>query len=191
LGEVLGHKLLDEAFDELNTSTQWNANLGKAPKGYDTMWFTKMPCNCPYPYGRHMVQSSVMSPILCKLLSKVKEVLGECASGLNAVNVNYYGDGNACIPWHADNEGLFGAREPILIASLSLGGERRFEIGSKDHVALAGTTLGHGDVLTMEGLCQHEVLHRVPKEKKLCKPRINLTFREVKRHAHTCPLASS
>jgi alkylated DNA repair dioxygenase AlkB len=192
LGETFGHKLLDDVWSELNKSTQWNNSVGNSPKGCATMWFTQRPCKCSYSYGHNTVESYQMSPKLCELMSRVKSVLGLSACSFNSVNANYYHDGNACIPWHADNEVLFSAAgESILIASLSLGGDRQFEIGGKDSVVLAGTTLSHGDLLTMEGMCQQEVLHRVPKEKKMCKPRINLTFREIRRHKQPCPLAPS
>jgi alkylated DNA repair dioxygenase AlkB len=39
--------------------------------------------------------------------------------------------------------------------------------------------LSHGSVLIMQGETQHYWQHSVPKQAKVDKPRINLTFREI------------
>ena len=48
----------------------------------------------------------------------------------NSVLANWYRDGQDCMGWHSDNESELGA-EP-LIASLSLGATRRFQLRSRD-----------------------------------------------------------
>ena len=40
-------------------------------------------------------------------------------------------------------------------------------------------TLDHGSMLVMKGSTQHFWKHCIPKTKKIIKPRLNLTFRNV------------
>jgi alkylated DNA repair dioxygenase AlkB len=102
------------------------------------------------------------------------------ASGLafNSALVNYYRDGNDSVAWHSDDESELGP-DP-LIASLSLGATRRFEL---KHKTLKRTKvnllLDDGSLLLMgRGLQQHWQ-HQLPKDKAVVAPRINLTFRLI------------
>jgi alkylated DNA repair dioxygenase AlkB len=92
----------------------------------------------------------------------------------NSVLLNWYRDGNDSMGWHADNERELGA-EPV-IASLSLGAERRFDLKHRDG-AVVHVGLTHGSLLVMAGALQHAWVHRVPKQPRITGGRINLTFR--------------
>lgn len=85
-----------------------------------------------------------------------------------------YPDGNASIAWHNDKEAL---NTPV--ASISLGATRKFRlrelgyrVGWEYEIPLES-----GDLLWMTKKCQRKYEHHVPVEKKVTKPRINLTFR--------------
>ena len=78
---------------------------------------------------------------------------------------------------HADDEKELG-RNPI-IASLSLGDERRFKLHHKKRKITLDIDLKHGDMLFMAGELQHHWVHSVPKTKKIKTPRINLTLRRI------------
>lgn len=69
--------------------------------------------------------------------------------------------------FHADDEFLFdGLNQDVTIVSLSLceGGHRRFLVTEKQKPDFSNSRqldLGHGDIMTMEGLCQLFYLHAV------------------------------
>jgi alkylated DNA repair dioxygenase AlkB len=91
---------------------------------------------------------------------------------------NLYRDGTDGVDWHADDEPEFGPM-PV-IASLSLGATRRFDLRRvDDHSIKVELDLHHGDLVIMSGTTQTLWRHRVPKTKKLVGERINLTFRNV------------
>ncbi|WP_036822407.1 alpha-ketoglutarate-dependent dioxygenase AlkB family protein, partial [Photobacterium sanctipauli] len=86
-------------------------------------------------------------------------------------------DGRDYMGWHQDNEPELG-HQPV-IASVSLGEERRFVLkhlatGEKREYALS-----HGSLLVMAGALQTHWLHSVPKTQRPKKSRINLTFRTI------------
>lgn len=96
----------------------------------------------------------------------------------NSLLANLYRDQQDSVGWHADNEPELGTN-PI-IASLSLGGERRFQIKHRSHPERKlELNLQSGDLLIMKGAMQHHWLHQVPKARQPCLPRINLTFRRI------------
>ena len=82
---------------------------------------------------------------------------------------------------HADDEPELGAR-PV-IASLSLGEERTFRLRHRlrRDIAPVKLPLPSGSLLVMAGDTQENWKHEVPKERRACGERINLTFRLIKR----------
>lgn len=107
-----------------------------------------------------------------------------CGGHFDSVLANLYRDGNDAMGWHSDDEPELGAQP--LIASLSLGAERRFRfrrrrargepIGSGDTLELR---LPHGSLLRMAGDTQRLYRHDLPKMRAVTAPRINLTFRRI------------
>lgn len=96
----------------------------------------------------------------------------------NSVLANYYRNGRDSMGWHADNEPELGP-EP-LIASLSLGGERRFLMRHRTKEAPRGEfILQHGSLLVMAGSTQTLWRHALPKTRTPVPPRVNLTFRRI------------
>ena len=95
----------------------------------------------------------------------------------NSVLANLYRDGRDSMGWHSDDEPELGA-EPV-IASLSLGAERRFRLRSRKtgQVALA-IELSHGSLLVMRGATQRLYRHDLPKV-AVADARVNLTFRWI------------
>lgn len=103
----------------------------------------------------------------------------EARTGLafNGVLCNLYRDGRDSMALHSDSEPELGP-DPI-VASLSLGATRRFQLRHRtdDHkLELAST---HGSLLLMRGTTQRFYRHAVPKEPAITAPRINLTFRRI------------
>jgi alkylated DNA repair dioxygenase AlkB len=92
--------------------------------------------------------------------------------------LNYYRHGNDSVAWHSDDEKELG-NDPV-IASLSLGATRRFELKHR-HMAVAKSAceLNHGSLLVMGRGIQQHWQHQVPKQPVIHEPRINLTFRYI------------
>ena len=104
------------------------------------------------------------------------EAAADCS--LNSVLLNQYRDGRDSMGWHSDDEPELGANPTI--ASLSLGGTRRFLLRHKRRdLAPVEIPLGHGALLIMRGPTQTYWQHQVPKTRRPCAPRLNLTFRRI------------
>ena len=107
-----------------------------------------------------------------------KAVSAAAGEDFNSVLANLYRDGNDTMGWHSDDEPELGA-QPI-IASLSLGAERKFVLKSRaaggDRLELQ---LAHGSLLVMRGDTQRNYKHSLPRTKKASGERINLTFRRI------------
>jgi alkylated DNA repair dioxygenase AlkB len=111
-------------------------------------------------------------------LLEIKAVAEACASvPFNSVLLNLYRDGRDSVSWHADNEPGLG-RNPV-IASISLGALRRFQMKHRSSSRRLALELPHGSCLVMAGSTQHHWLHQVPKTARPVGPRINLTFRTM------------
>ncbi len=95
----------------------------------------------------------------------------------NSVLVNAYRHGQDSMGWHSDDERELGS-DPV-IASVSLGTERRFLIRPQGGGISSGIDLEHGGLLLMNGNSQRNWQHCVPKTRKQKELRLNLTFRLV------------
>ena len=96
---------------------------------------------------------------------------------LNRALANYYRDGNDSMDWHADNEAELGP-DPV-IASLSLGAERTFQLRHNETKEKVSINLPHGSLLVMGPKIQTFWKHRIAKVRDLQEPRVNFTFRYV------------
>ena len=96
----------------------------------------------------------------------------------NSVLANLYRDGRDAMGWHGDDEPELGPR-PV-IASVSLGGERRFAMKHR-RIPGAGLAIAlpHGSLLLMRGDTQRNCRHALLRTAKPVAPRINLTFRRI------------
>lgn len=88
---------------------------------------------------------------------------------------NRYRTGKDSIGWHADDLPLIGKRPAI--ASLSLGGTRKFKLRHKESRETFDYELESGTLLIMLPGCQEDWLHAVPKTARPVGERINWTFR--------------
>ena len=112
---------------------------------------------------------------LQQMRETVQEITG---TTFNSVLLNFYRDGNDSVAWHSDDEDELGLK-PV-IASVSLGQERRFDVRNKtDHQQKYAVNLENGSLLLMKGDMQHNWEHRIAKSTKVLKERVNLTFRVI------------
>ena len=103
--------------------------------GYERAWATPgHVCSCSYRYGRGFCHK-LIPPFFTEavnLWSRVASLLTPwCAKGEvpTGVNLNRYAGNGSCIPWHCDNEPLFGSPfEPKVIVSMSLGHSVLFKL---------------------------------------------------------------
>lgn len=128
-----------------------------------------------YGYSGQQHHPLPWTPLLASIRQQVEAQVG---APLNAVLLTLYRDGQDSMGWHSDDEAVLG-RNP-LIASLSLGGVRRFDLRRKGQGRIAHSLdLEHGSLLVMRGTTQHYWQHQVAKTRRHCEPRINLTFRWI------------
>jgi alkylated DNA repair dioxygenase AlkB len=95
----------------------------------------------------------------------------------NSVLLNLYRDGEDTVGWHSDDEPALG-QNPV-IASVSLGAVRRFDLRHQTTKETVKTPLPSGSVLLMSGRLQTDWSHQIPRTKRVDAPRINLTFRRI------------
>lgn len=128
-----------------------------------------------YTYSGLQLKPNSFSTELWELKQKTQELSG---FDFNTCLANLYRHGNDSMGWHADDEKVLG-KNPV-IASISLGGIRRFQFKHKTNKDLKESIeLQHGSLLIMKGSMQHFWKHQLPKTKKEVAPRINLTFRKI------------
>lgn len=99
----------------------------------------------------------------------------------NSVLLNLYRNGKDGVGWHSDRTENFGQNQ--VIASVSFGETRPFRLRHKTRKdqPMLEVPLTHGALLLMAGTTQTYWEHHIPKTAKDILPRINLTFRQVKR----------
>lgn len=132
---------------------------------------------CAYRYSRRLFEPEPWTPELSTIRNRLVE---SCGYVFNSVLVNHYRDGRDAMGAHADDEPELGpTREDIGVASVSLGGRRRFLLRPKEGGEPIEYTLGEGDVLVMGGTTQQHFKHWVPRTTRPVRPRMNLTFRVV------------
>lgn len=129
----------------------------------------------PYGYSNIVMQPHQWTPLIMYIKNEVEKV---CQENFTTVLLNLYRNGQDSNGWHADNEKELG-RNPI-IASVSFGAERVFQLKHNSQDIKQNITLEHGSLLIMKGSTQHFWKHQIPKTKKEIGSRINLTFRIIK-----------
>ncbi len=116
-------------------------------------------------------------PWHARLLELKAQIETATGSRYNSVLANCYRSGRDSMGWHADNERELGPA-PV-IASLSLGATRRFQLRHRQRGLQHSLPLTDGSLLVMAGDTQRHWQHAVPKETRPVAERINLTFRWV------------
>lgn len=94
---------------------------------------------------------------------------------LDQVSAGWYRDGRDSVAPHGDRI----ARDlpHATVATISLGGSRRFTIRSRSGGGSRALSLGHGDLVVMGGATQRTHEHGIPKTTSPVEPRIALMFR--------------
>lgn len=165
--------------EELLVQTPWqqpqlfiHGRYHKTPRL--TAWYGDTQAR--YRYSGQIHQPLAWTPLLATIRQRVEAAV---AAPFNAVLLNYYRDGQDSMGWHSDAEAELG-RNP-LIASLNLGGTRRFDLRRVGSSRIEHSLqLEPGSLLVMRGPTQHYWQHQVAKTRQPCAPRLNLTFRLIR-----------
>ncbi|MEX3639770.1 alpha-ketoglutarate-dependent dioxygenase AlkB [Paraburkholderia sp. BR14320] len=166
-------RLLARLIDEV----QWRQDMMGTPGGRValprlTAWQGEPDAVYVYSGIRNVPQA--WTPAVAEL-----KAAAEATSGgrFNSVLLNRYRSGADSMGWHADREPELG-KQPV-IASVSLGVARRFDLQHNRSGVVQSFSLKGGSLLVMKGDTQAQWRHRVPKEPRVSGERINLTFRWV------------
>jgi alkylated DNA repair dioxygenase AlkB len=141
-----------------------------------TAWYGEDGLN--YSYSRIICYPEKWTDELNFIKSEIEKLIP--SEKFTSVLLNLYNDGNDKMGWHADDEKELGINPTI--ASVSFGATRRFDIKHKEIPGMQYQfELTSGSLLIMRGALQHHWIHQIPAQKKVTKPRINLTFRTIKK----------
>jgi alkylated DNA repair dioxygenase AlkB len=135
-----------------------------------TAWFG----DAAYRYSGILHQPAPLPAIVQRLRERAEALSG---ASFNSVLLNLYRTGRDSVGWHSDHEAGLG--DCPTIASLSLGGARRFQFRHRRTKETITLELKSGDWLMMRGQTQRSWLHQVPKTASPVGPRVNLTFRRM------------
>ena len=127
-----------------------------------------------YLYNQTAKKSHTWTPLMLEIKARMEAVVGPLDGGLLWI----YPDGEAGLGWHEDKG------NPEIIASLSLGARRSFCFG-------VGTVVRckeiwrmqpqHGSLLLIPAETNEATKHRVPPERWVKEPRVNITLRRFPR----------
>jgi alkylated DNA repair dioxygenase AlkB len=146
-------------YDVLTETVPWRQ---PEVRMYDRMVTT------PRLVGNVHPEAHPVIPELIELLSKRYEIT------MDQVSAGWYRTGIDSVAWHGDRI----ARDlpHSIVATVSLGGPRRFLIRPRGGGESLGFDLGRGDLVVMGGACQRLWEHTIPKSAS-APPRIALMFR--------------
>ncbi|ADG17666.1 alkylated DNA repair dioxygenase AlkB [Paraburkholderia atlantica] len=166
-------RLLVRLIDEV----QWRQDMMGTPGGRValprlTAWQGEPDAVYVYSGIRNVPQA--WTPAVAELKAAAEATSG---ARFNSVLLNRYRSGADSMGWHADREPELG-KQPV-IASVSLGVARRFDLQHNRSGVVQSFSLKGGSLLVMKGDTQAQWRHRVPKEPRVSGERINLTFRWV------------
>jgi alkylated DNA repair dioxygenase AlkB len=131
--------------------------------------------NFSYTYSNITKVALSWTPELLALKNLSEELTG---TTYNSCLLNLYHDGEEGMAYHSDDEKALG--ENTTIASLSFGAERRFLFKHKTTKQKVTLLLESGSLLVMKDTTQANWLHRLPPTKLVKRPRVNLTFRQMR-----------
>jgi alkylated DNA repair dioxygenase AlkB len=163
----------DALFAELRAATPWKQECSPGRKFPRlTAWYADPGMSYTYSGVTHQAV-----PWTLELLAVKQRVEATSETTFNSLLLNLYRNGRDSIGFHADDEPELGVN-PV-IASVSLGAERKFVLKHVESGEKLEFWLPHGSLLVMGGTSQHHWRHGVPKTKKPVGERINLTFRRL------------
>jgi alkylated DNA repair dioxygenase AlkB len=157
---VSGHAVL---FEQLASTTAWR-------EGEEQMYDKIV--RVPRLYAA-LPDDGPGHPLLEAMRQALSQRYGE---ELTRVSMGLYRDGRDSVAWHGDR--VARRMQRALVATVSVGGPRRFLLRPYGGGSSTALTLGLGDLLVMGGTCQRTFQHCVPKVAR-AEPRIAIMFRPL------------
>jgi len=166
-----------DLFNVLTGSVQWRADQlvlfgRKVTTLRKVAWIGDDGCSYTYSGVQKIPQP--WTPELLLIKDRLEQV---CDCEFNSCLLNLYHDGSEGMGWHSDDEKELDSNTPI--ASLSLGGVRRFAFQHKQDKTGVALFLEEGSLLIMHAPTQQYWNHSLLKTKMPVAARINLTFRKI------------
>jgi alkylated DNA repair dioxygenase AlkB len=178
--------LIDNFFNKEESNYYYNALLTQtAWREYQMPMYDKVvtaPRMISWFEDKDNAGADPATPELTKDLNDIRHrVEAETGLKFNAVLLNLYRNGKDGVAWHSDKTDKSGIN-PI-IGSVTFGETRLFRLRHKTRkdIPQVEIPLYHGSFLLMAGTTNSYWEHQVPKTAKDVLPRINLTFRQVRR----------
>ena len=160
-------------FDTLRREAPWKQEVGRGrPFPRLTAWYADE--GLAYRYSGVVHPPRALTPRLDEIRATVEAA---SAVAFNSVLANLYRDGRDSVGWHRDSDYEHGGQP--MIASVSFGAVRRFQIRADRGRSRAAVDLESGSLLLMEGEAVDRWWHCVPKTARSVGLRINLTFRHM------------
>ena len=177
LHNVFSGEICEDLFQKLMTSISWQQDqlymFGKLITTSRKVAWIGDP-NCSYTYSGVKKPPQPWTPELLFIKDKAEE-LAQCE--FNSCLLNLYHNGSEGMGWHSDDE--IELNPLAAIASISLGGERKFAFKHKLDKTGVSLFLENGSALIMHAPTQEFWNHSLLKTKKPVSQRINLTFRKI------------
>lgn len=151
-----------EVFETLRDTTRWNSE--RRPMYDRVVDVPRLTASFPRNGPGH--------PILGAIAGWLEARYGEPFSKVSA---NWYRDGRDSVAPHGDQ--IVRNRESSVMAILSLGARRQFNLSEVDGPGRHRLEMGEGDLLVMGGTIQRTWRHAVPKSNRMVGPRICVMFR--------------
>ncbi|MBT0585338.1 alpha-ketoglutarate-dependent dioxygenase AlkB family protein [Alteromonas oceanisediminis] len=167
----------DNAFTELQDTLQWRQDTIKL-YGKEHL-IPRLQAWYGDSHAQYAYSGVALAPL--PWTSCVSELKAQCEAAaqhrFNSVLANWYRDGRDSMGMHSDDEPQLG-KQPV-IASVSLGAERKLLFKHKQTNVKCSIVLTHGSLLIMAGKTQQCWKHGINKSKRIDTGRINLTFRHI------------
>lgn len=177
-GRVLPIHEADQVFEKLLSDIEWFPDQARICGKLITTkrkvaWYGDRPYE--YTYSGVTKKAAAWPDFLIKIKRKITDI---CQTSFNSCLLNLYHTGAEGMAWHSDAEKDL--RINGVIASVSFGAERIFQLKHSEKKDLVSLWLEHGSLLVMKDTTQSHWLHCVPKAAHVKTARISLTFRQMR-----------
>lgn len=167
----------DRIFEALKLEIDWSRVVMSTPWGPKTVprmisWHADP--GLTYSYSGLTHPWCDWTPALTEVRDRL---IAKTGTPYNGCLANFYENERDSVSMHADDEEDM--EEGASIASVSLGHVREFVVKHMVTKARHVVPLEHGSLIGMAGRTQQVSRHGIPKSRRTCGPRINLTFRRT------------
>ena len=176
LGLVLSKAEADALFSRLDTNINWRADTALVNgRILETKRKVAWYSDCASHYTHSGILRQAMPWDIDALDSIRTKVEHLTETSFNSCVLNRYEDGAQGMGWHSDSEAK---GNHCVIASLSLGGTRKFSFKHERSGYRHEMNLCNGQLMIMRGDTQQHWVHALMKTSNYVAPRISLTFRQ-------------